>query len=70
VQPHSARPLERFEAANRRQQFHSVVGCQRLAAEKFFFGFAPPQQGGPPARARISAARSVGKDFDERELGH
>jgi len=64
-----ARTIQRFEAANRREQLHPVVGRERLAAAQFTLLFAHPQKHGPAPRARVSAAGAVGEQLDFRQLG-
>src|SRR5688572_17138641 len=56
VEPHDARPLERFEAGDRRHQLHLVVGGERLAARQLALLGAHPEDRRPAARTGIAAA--------------
>ena len=66
---HAARPLQRFEAANRREKLHAVVGRKRLAARDLSLFLAHPQERGPAAGPWVSPARAVRENLDERKFG-
>ena len=70
VEPYPATPFQRFEAHDRRQHLHAIVGCMRLRSAQLLLDPAVAQDRGPAARARIAAAGAVGEDLDLGRLRH
>ena len=58
--------LQRFKRADRRHQFHLVVGGDRLAAPEFFAMEPRNKNGTPPAWPWVARARTV---RENRNLG-
>ena len=55
---------ERLKPANRREQFHPVVGGMCFPAGKLFLMLPHADKRTPAAGARVALARAVGCNFD------
>ena len=65
----AARPGKCLEPFDRGDQFHAIVGGQRLAARQLALLVALPKQNAPAAGPRIAAAGAIGEQLDFRQLG-
>src|SRR6266850_4154152 len=65
IEADPARPLQRFQGANDRQELHAVVGRRRLATVELLLLAFVAQHGAPAAGARIPAAGAIAVDLDD-----